>query len=96
MSQMMLKYQQRPAEQVIDAKQENYERMQNHSAYLKTPGYKCEAIQRQIRHVSRKRALFDPHYDTLKPNDHEGHMNITDSATFGLEPDYRRPSASSL
>ena len=59
MSKLLQKYKSNPEDVIQDAKRMNYKRMQKHSAYTNGNGYKCHAIQSQMKHVTRKKAILD-------------------------------------
>ena len=54
--------------------------MQKQSAYTKTSGYPCQAIQAQMNNVNRKRAILDQHQDPLKDRVLDGHIHFVDVA----------------
>ena len=81
MQKLLQRYKQSPEDVIQDAKRQNYKRMHKHSAYAKANGYKCSAIEAQMKNVSRKRAIVDTHHDALKQKALDGHVNFIDVPT---------------
>lgn len=85
-----------PEDVIQDAKRFNYKRMQKQSAYTNVKGYKCSAIQAQIKNVSRKRAILDAHHDPLKQRIVNGHVDFVDVEESTSPMSQSRQSFSSL
>lgn len=71
-------YRNNPEDVIQDAKRFNYKRMQKQSAYTNVDGYKCSAIQAQMRSTNRKKAILDQHHDPLKQRNTNGHFDFID------------------
>ena len=78
MRKQLESYKNKPEDVIQDAKRHNYKRMHKQSAYTNVDGYKCHAIQAQMKNVTRKRAILDAHHDPLKQRIQDGHFDFID------------------